>query len=151
MGIDRFFEGYPKYKGYEENCTVKDIYNWLSLPQRIAQMVQTCEQGKPALEAVVEELERAFDLRLDFSFDVGIDEKNQFHKQMVGAMIKEILWDFGYIQTLNKRFSARVNSKYFKSGMIYKFNPEYETKRIIIQYDIDSIGELLHFNRIIEN
>jgi hypothetical protein len=124
MGLDRFFNKNHIYNAFEKNKTFKEIYDWLSQAPIILRMTDSCKQGKPALEGIIEDFIEEFGEQQEIPFS------KTFNRQMIGSVVKEIIWDYGYLQTENDRFSRLTNGAPFSSGMKYEFFKEYQTKEL---------------------
>lgn len=68
----------------------RDVFDFLSQPENINQMIVMSDLGLPALGGVVKTLESKFANAANFS----LSEKE--HRKDVGAMVKRILGEFGY-------------------------------------------------------
>jgi len=154
MPLERFFKKYPKYttNGFYEDPVIEGIYKWLSLPESISTMLDSCDRGRPALEAVIEELEVVIkDLEQKFEqtkFSISSPTLEaqyiNYNKQLIGAMVKEILWDFGYRQTKNMKLSNNVKSV-LNSATHYEYDPQFETKQLAIEITIKILKEEIPF------
>jgi hypothetical protein len=134
MPWDRFFRVYPKYNQFEKNEVFRKMYDWLSELPRINSMTQAGKQGKPALEVVVEDFVK------EFNNQNSVPLSNDFNRQMIGSAVKEIIWDYGYLQTKNYRFSKSTNGLPFKSGTFFIFNKDFETKRLQMTYEVKTLS-----------
>jgi|GEM_PF-3060723 len=113
MPIKRFIEWYPRYRDVFKEDVFEEVYNFLSRPENIWAMARACEEGKPALNGVVKELEKAFQERFDFD--------NPVNRRLVGSMIKEILHDFGFRRKGQRLVS---NSNYFSTASYYQLEED---------------------------
>ena len=112
---ERFFEKSPKFNGFKNNQSFYQLFHWLMEPEQISAMIEACRYGRPALEGVLEPLLQKYGQQEDLPM---VD----FNKQMIGRAIKDILWDFGYVQTVQKRIVPHLN-QVFKSATVYEYNP----------------------------
>ncbi len=121
--FEHFFERYPRYrKTFGKLKSVEDLYEFLKSADAIEQMITANTYGLPALSGVVKEIENNFDNRKDL--DLSID----FVRQMVGCMVQEILYFFGYKSRVQKVIR---NAKYFKSATNYEFDEKLAKYKII--------------------
>jgi hypothetical protein len=113
---------YDDFLKDNRNCTkfisnqdAKNVFDFLNEDENIILMIESCEQGKPALSGCVNELEAFFDAMVDPT----VNFRDDFTRQVVGRMIKTILEPFGYIVTKKKDISREKNAQYFKSASCY--------------------------------
>ncbi|MBC9783525.1 hypothetical protein H1S01_03235 [Heliobacterium chlorum] len=133
MSLDRFFGWYPKYKKFKDNPTVKKIYEFLSEPESIDKMISACENGKPALSGIVQKLEE------QFANDPYLTLSNNTVKQLIGSLIKEVLYDFGYIVNIQRVVS---NSQVFSSATHYCKDDEKVKKILVRKLVIEDVSPL---------
>lgn len=103
---------------------------YLSSPDCVWVMVQASEAGKPALSGVVKELENRFEDRFDFH--------NPTNRRMIGSMIKEIIYDFGFRRTSQRLVS---NSSYFSTASVYKLEEEKVEKTVSGLFKVQEEGK----------
>lgn len=128
---NRFFLNNPNCSGFKDNVTFKELFEWLLEPKQIFNKLQSCKHDRPALEGVLDELETRFSNRTDF------DLSDNFTKQMIGRAVKEILSDFGYVQTGKK---SMPTGKYIKNAQHYEEDPNApKTKELIFEVKIRTI------------
>ena len=130
--LDNFFNLYPNVQKFRSVKSFEGIYKFLNEPISIHRMVEACRFNRPALEGVVTELEAEFGNRTD------LDLTDNFTKQSVGLLIKYILYDFGYITTIQKDI-PKNKGLYFRSAMHYKFEDGIAKKKLVIDYKIESV------------
>lgn len=130
MNYKEFFEQdeFKKYVKYSSNAKMLEVYDFLTMPEKINEMIRACENGRPALEGIVKELEAKFLPTADFDI-----ENDKFLKQAIGSLIKYIISFFGYEVNIQKNIS---NPGYFKSATHYKYNPLKAAKKIVATYEI---------------
>ena len=110
-----FLKDNPNCSKFAYNPDAKKIFDFLSSDDMIILMIESCEQGKPALSGCVNELETFFDGMPAPS----VNFRDDFNRQVVGRMIKTILEPFGYLVTKKKDISREKKAKYFKSASCY--------------------------------
>lgn len=122
MSYDRFFEWYPRYQCERSNRVVKELYNFMSQPEMIEKMlIANDDYGKPALAGIVDEVESRF-------YDEELFNLNDnFLRQLVGSMVREIIADFGYKVGKQKTLTG---TKYFKSATHYQKMDEATLKLV---------------------
>ncbi|TSI07908.1 hypothetical protein [Lysinibacillus sp. BW-2-10] len=97
--IYRFFENNPTCNGFKDNVSFNELFSWLEEATQVFNMIQACNNNQAALEGVVKELEEKYSNRSD------LDLTDHFTRRTIGRVVKEILIDFGYIQTGEKSLS----------------------------------------------
>ena len=124
MNYNDFFKqkGHQKYKKFESNPVMQEVYEFLTVPKNISEMIRACENGRPALEGVVKKLEVKFASTQEFDI-----ENDRFLKQAIGTMIKYIIGFFGYEVNVQKNIS---NPGYIKSATHYKYNENKAEKKL---------------------
>ena len=105
----------PNCSGFETNNDAKKIFEFLSLDENIIKMIESADQGKPALAGCVFELENFFDTMNSNE----IDFRDGFTRTVIGRMVKVILEPFGYQVTKQKDFTKTKKGKYFTSASCY--------------------------------
>ena len=105
----------PNCSGFESNCDAQKVFDFLNRDENIIKMVESADQGKPALAGCVLELEAFYDAMnsSEIDFDDG------FTRTAVGRMVKAILKPFGYEVTKQKDFTQNRKGQYFKSASCY--------------------------------
>ena len=125
MDFREFIESDPKYKKFIENETAESLFNYMSEPVNIDKMIMANTNGRPALEGILPEIEEKFN-----SDDFNI-EKDNFTRQFIGVMVREIIKDFGYIvdrTEINRQ--KNIKSKFITSATHYKYVPDLAKKMI---------------------
>ncbi len=131
MSFDDFFNSseYGKYQQYQNSRTVEQAFNFIQSPEAIDKMIIASQHGRPALEGIVEEIERLAGPHFDISGD-------KFLRQAVGSFIKFTLVPFGYAvekqKTLNK-------GNIFTSASSYIVDGNKQTKRLVRELKIENI------------
>lgn len=114
----------PNCSGYEDNKHAKDLFNLLNQDESIIAMIDSAEQGKPALAGVVVEVEKFF----DGLTNPTIDLKDGFTRTVVGRMVRSILEPFGYSVSRQKDLAKGKNCKYFTSASCYYYSGNAKLK-----------------------
>ncbi len=128
-----FIQKNPPYKQLRNNSTIEAVYDYLSLPNRVYEMVEACERGKSALSGVVVNLETMFP-----NLPQVLPNNKNFIKQAIGVMIKHILYPFGYVPQKPVRMPNNL-SKFFSSAHTYEFRKELAKFRLIATFEIQPI------------
>lgn len=104
----------------------RDVFDFLSQPENINQMIVMSDHGLPALGGVVKTLESKFANAANFS----LSEKE--HRKDVGAMVKRILVEFGYETVkLNPYTKAQMHDiMRFMGAKLFKTSHVYEKKGV---------------------
>lgn len=137
MPIDRFFSiNRNQYASFREVDDFIKVYNWLSEIDQLSAMIKASDERRPALEGVVEELNVRFEDNSTFPLH------HKTNRQAVGAAIKEILFDFGYIQLDDKvKLSKKLAAYPFKSATQYVYAKEFATKKLQTKLEIKPISQ----------
>ncbi len=110
-----FLNDNPNCTKFTSNEDAKNVFTFLNSDENIILMIESCEQGKPALAGCVTDLEAYFDAMVNPT----VDFRDDFTRQVVGRMIKTILEPFGYLVTKKKDISREKKAQYFKSASCY--------------------------------
>lgn len=110
-----FISDNPNCSNYEFNKDAERIFDFLNDDVNIIKMIESAEQGKPALAGCILELELFF----DNMNSTEINFNNGFTRTVVGRMVKSILEPFGYRVTKQKDFAKNKKGKYFTSASCY--------------------------------
>ena len=147
---DDFLAMNPKCgKDLIDNLKSQAIFNLLSTDENIIAMIDASEAGKPAITAVVCQVENLCSIDKSYEFDLS----NEQRRTVVGCMIKTILSSFGYIPVepatrTQKDLPKSIGAKFFKSGSCYFYDSfAYPTMKIV--RTIESIDEF-NLRRIIK-
>lgn len=132
-----FFLQYPKYNKYNDNPVAEKIFSLINELKVINLMITASEQAKPALSAIVSEIEYLCENQKIF------DLSDDFTKQAVGAMIKTILEPFGYEPIKQKRL-PKGSSKFFSSASVYKLNKAKQKIMLVQKLYIEKIEENIY-------
>ena len=111
-----FLKENPICSKFATNADAKKVFDFLNTDAIIIQMIESCEQGKPALSGCVNEVEAFYDAM----GTAAISFKDDGTRQAVGRMIKTILDPFGYRVTKKKDISKEKKAKYFKAAACYE-------------------------------
>lgn len=112
---EEFIRANPNCSGYQDNPDAKKIFEFLNQDDIIIKMIESADQGRPALAGCVFELENFYkDLNSTMiSFDDG------FTRTVIGRMIKVIIEPFGYQVTKQKDFTKNKRGEFFTSASCY--------------------------------
>lgn len=102
--------------GFESNPDARAVFELLSEDRNIIAMIDACENGKPALSACAEEIEKFLSLKENPTMDL----RDTFTKTVIGRMIKSILAPFGYLPNKQNYISKNIQVVFFTSGMCYQ-------------------------------
>ena len=108
-----------------QNKDTERAMDFLAHPQNVEKMIQATEDGKPALSAVVAELEDIFGDCEGFPLNHDAEDKNAKNRRNVGWMVRYIMREYGYepIENSGKtRIGSKSGSKYFQNAALYKQN-----------------------------
>ena len=130
--VQDFFDGPgSRLRMYETNTEVIDLFEYLSRPETIMEMINYSKVGRPALEAVVATVENVY-LKTMFQHDAN----NYSLKQATGKMIRFILEDFGWVK---KGSLKLVGSNYFVSASTYRYEESVAIRRLVLRVEIEDI------------
>jgi len=134
MDFKKFIESDPKYKKFIENETAESLFNYMLEPVNIDKMIMANTNGRPALEGILPEIEENFN---SDDFDI---EKDNFTRQFIGVMVREIIKDFGYIvDRAELSRQKNIKSKFITSATHYRYVPDLAKKRIKKEISIVNI------------
>ena len=120
MSFERFFEFFPRFKRYQNNSYVKEMYVFFSTLESIENMLTANDEFEvPALSGIIKEVEANFHDVTNINLD------DDASRRLIGGMVKEIIFDFGY--EVNKQKSMK-GSAYIKSATHYTKVPANATK-----------------------
>jgi len=121
-----FIQARPQYKKFWGNRIAEAIFDFLAQPQNIYRMIDFSERDKPALGAVISDLEELYGDQREFALNVPE------HKRLVGAMVCYILEPFGYVPVKQRKIPAN-SSIFFASASVYE---KKNKPRLILQPEI---------------
>lgn len=128
MDFEEFIEKNSMYKKFGKNeaaKTAKSLFNFMSKPENIDKMLMANDNGRPALEGILSEIEENFNNK---DFDI---ENDNFTRQFIGVMVRDIIKDFGYIVDRTELSRQKnIKSKFITSATHYKKVPEEAIKTI---------------------
>lgn len=128
MEFEEFIEKNTTYKKFGKNKeaeTAKSLFNFMSKPENIDKMLLANDNGRPALEGILSEVEKNFN---NEDFDI---ENDNFTRQFIGVMVRDIINDFGYIVDRTELSRQKnIKSKFITSATHYKYVPESAIKMI---------------------
>jgi len=137
MDFNEFIEKNSMYKKFGKNesaKTAKSLFNFMSKPKNIDKMLMANDNGRPALEGILSEIEENFNNK---DFDI---ENDNFTRQFIGVMVRDIIKDFGYIVDRTELSRQKnIKSKFITSATHYKKVSEKATKMIKKEITIVSI------------
>ena len=124
--ITDFLVSYPRFKGVCSSPQAEDVFNTLIVPANIHKMIVASELKRPALEAVIEELEADF-VTLSTLHKSSFDLHDFSVRHAIGSMVQFILKDFGYKKDASKTLKARKNA-ILKTASTYTKDPDFLPK-----------------------
>lgn len=80
-----------RFKSFSENIRLEEVFNYLSDSKHVEVMIGASQEKRPAMEAVIEDIEARFLDSIDFDL-----EFNYRHRQVLGSMIRYIMGHYGY-------------------------------------------------------
>ena len=124
MNFQEFIQTYPRFRKFNVDLCGQELFLFLSQPEIVDRMIIINDYGKlAALDGIVNEFEKLFADKIKLKSQLDA-------RQMVGAMIKFVLGQYGYIP--DERTSIK-NSSIFKLAMRYKFVPQ-EQKMVLVRH-----------------
>ncbi len=114
-----FMNANPNCRKFDGNTEMILIFEFLSRDDSILQMIDSCENRKPALTPVAKPIE---DLIAGLA-NPTISFNDNFTKQTVGMMVKSILEPFGYRVSSQKSLPKSSGAVQFVSASCYEFDP----------------------------
>lgn len=111
---ESYFEipGNKRFKSFIGNNTLKAIYELMNSKKNIEKMIDASNMKRPALEAVIEEIESLFPHSQSFNLELVYR-----HRQILGSMCRFILEPYGYYPDKAVKMKKGI---YIKTGTIYR-------------------------------
>ena len=106
--------GNRKYIKYENSSQIEEVFKFLCKKDSIAKMISASKNDRPALEGVIEDIEKNFPVGVDFDI-----KGDYFLRNALGSIVKYIISDFGYEVDMQKDIHK---GSYIKSATSYKLN-----------------------------
>ena len=78
-----------KYIKYENSSQIEEVFKFLCKKDSIAKMISSCNNDRPALEGVIEDIEKNFPVGPDFDI-----KDDYFLRNALGSIVKYIISDF---------------------------------------------------------
>ena len=116
LGYKEFFleKENRKYIKYENSSQIEEVFKFLCKKDSIAKMISASKNDRPALEGVIEDIEKDFPVGPDFDI-----KDDYFLRNALGSIVKYIISDFGYEVDMQKDIHK---GSYIKSATSYKLN-----------------------------
>ena len=115
-----FIEQSPNCSKFDGVADAILVFEYLSKDESIIQMIEACDNGKPALMPVARGIEEL----VEGVTNPAISFDDHFTKQAVGLMVKCILKPFGYVVGEQKVLPRHCGAKKFKSASCYSFSAD---------------------------
>lgn len=124
MGYKEFFleKENRKYIKYENSSQIEEVFKFLCKKDSIAKMISASKNDRPALEGVIEDIEKNFPVGVDFDI-----KGDYFLRNALGSIVKYIISDFGYEVYIQREINKGTH---IKSATVYKLNPEKVRKSL---------------------
>lgn len=136
MPWKRIFEWWPIYKQYEGEEELKKLYDIISMPENVEKMINANDNmDKPPVVGLQNIIEEGDGAGILSGFDIG---ENKTLRRLIGSMIGEIIYDYGYRPYKHKNISG--GSKYFKSATHYKYVEGAASKKLQKGITIETSG-----------
>ena len=99
LGYKEFFleKENRKYIKYENSSQIEEVFKFLCKKDSIAKMISASKNDRPALEGVIEDIEKNFPVGVDFDI-----KGDYFLRNALGSIVKYIISDFGYEVDIQK-------------------------------------------------
>ena len=124
MGYKEFFleKENRKYIKYENSSQIEEVFKFLCKKDSIAKMISASKNDRPALDGVIEDIEKNFPVGVDFDI-----KGDYFLRNALGSIVKYIISDFGYEVYIQREINKGTH---IKSATVYKLNPEKVRKSL---------------------
>lgn len=110
--------GNRRFKVMEGNKTLEQIYEFMATETSVKKMIDASENHRPALEPLIEAIER------DFPFNDEFDLiRNCRYRQILGSMCRFILQPEGYYPVRSVKLKK---GQYIQSATVYRMNKPEE-------------------------
>ena len=124
VSFQEFLKMYPRFQKFNIDLSAQELFHYLNQPEIVDRMIIVNDYARlAALDGVVNELEELFADKLALKSQLDA-------RQMVGAMVKFVLGQYGYIPC--ERISVK-NSSVFKLAMRYKFDKQEQKLMLVRQ------------------
>jgi len=100
-----------RFKRLEDNRKISAIFDYLAEKNQVARMIEHTKTHRPAMEAVIDDVERLFPQ--DEAFDLLMVYQ---HRQIMGSMIRYIMGHYGYWPGKAK---AMKNGSFIKTAIVF--------------------------------
>ena len=98
-----------------DNFDGEKVCDYLSEPRQVGALIHAAENGRPALEGCVQELERLH------GGLPGCDLSDDTVRQSVGKIVAAILKEYGYQPGIH--IPLKIETQWFTSASLYDFQP----------------------------
>ena len=118
---EEFLKSYPTYRCVSDNPEMKYIFEEiLSRDENVIKMYNAVQGDKPALAAVVDEIERYYDQLKTPHITLANSERGILTKRAIGSMVAMIMRDLGYTSNGQRYLPYTCSRKYYVCGSVYK-------------------------------
>lgn len=101
-----------RLKALEHNRTLEKIFDYLTETDQIDKMMAVTAFGRPALEGVIEDIERLFPFNEEFNLLL-----NYNNRQLLGSVTRYIMGHYGYMPGKPKKMKK---GHYVGSAIVYR-------------------------------
>lgn len=100
-----------RFKRLEGNRKISAIFDYLAEETQVDRMIEQTRIERPAMEAVIDDVERLFPQDEDFDLLIVYQ-----HRQIMGSMIRYIMGHYGYWPGKAK---AMKNGSFIKTAIVF--------------------------------
>ena len=130
--FDEFIKENPICAKFADNKDAKAVFEILNQKTNIIKMMEISEFNKPALAVCLREIEEFYDRQSTPTIDLTDD----FTRNMIGRMVRMILYPYGYRVDKQREIPKKYKSKYFSSASCYISVDDTDNLRMVVNGDI---------------
>lgn len=97
-----------RFQSMETNETIESIFDFLSEYEQVVKMISSTLNKRPAMEAVIEEIEQRFVIDIEYNYR---------NRQIIGSMIRYIMGHYGH--RAGKAVKLK-KGRFIKTAIVFK-------------------------------
>ncbi len=101
-----------RFRSMESNQTIASLFDFLNQLEQVELMIESTQIGRPAMEAVIENIELRFPFNEEFDLEV-----NYRNRQIIGSMIRFIMGHYGFCNMKAKKMNK---GRYIKTAIVFR-------------------------------
>lgn len=119
----RITEKFKESTSIDVNEDVINAFEFIAAPDSVIEMISATLVGKPALSAIVNELEKRYANAPGFPLNHNAPDKNAKNRRNIGWMVRFVMREYGYTPVDNSertRIGTDAGSQFFRNAAVYK-------------------------------